>query len=126
MKTFTQYLEAKAQSGKMDEGLMSMLGFGPKLASGQPIPQGWSPDAVKAYNAHYKQAASAGIGGKEAHMMATREAEAHMQTAAKMKGYQAAAAAPMKTLPDPKRPAFGVGNMPAKDTTADVLGHHGV
>ena len=55
--------------------------------------------------------------------MATREAEAHLATAAKMAGYQAAAAAPMKTLPDPKRSPFGVGTMPAKDTTHDVLGH---
>jgi hypothetical protein len=120
MKTFNQYLSGVAKSGKMDEGLASMLGFGPKLKSGQPVPQGWGPDVIKAYNDAFAQYGQAGITGQEAHAMATREAEAHMQNASKMAGYQAQARAPQRAMPTPQRAPFGQGTMGTKDMTGHV------
>ncbi len=120
MKTFNQYLSGMAKSGKMDEGLASMLGFGPKLKSGQPIPPGWTPEVIQAYNNAFAQYGQAGITGQEAHKMATREAEAHMQTAGKMAGMQAHSRAPQRAMPMPQRAPFGQGTMGHKDMTGHV------
>jgi len=66
------------------------------------MPKGWGPITADAYNKHYAKLIAHGIKKVQAHVLATKEAEADLATRDKMAHYRKAASGPT----DWKNPVF--------------------